>query len=120
MEWYDSIEQLMNATIGPNQERYYSKVEGFFVAEKWVVHVMAEEGREVFKIFAEKVTVPELACDWGIMRTGGVAESFHGTKSAAIEHVRYLNATDEQGSSEIVTHGMTSEEASAWLAEMTR
>jgi hypothetical protein len=58
--------------------------------------------------------------EWGIVRTGGVFSTFFGWYEDAVAHVKALNATDEQGSSEIVTKGMTPDEASVWLAEMTR
>jgi hypothetical protein len=53
--------------------------------------------------------------DWGILRTGHVASTFHGTRAEAEEHVRRLNSTDEQGSSEVVTVGMTLEQSMDWL-----
>jgi hypothetical protein len=56
--------------------------------------------------------------DWGILRTGHVASTFHGTRAEAEEHVRSLNSTDEQGSSEVVTVGMTLEQSMDWLANM--
>jgi hypothetical protein len=115
MEWYKTIEEMFAAKVGPHHRRCYSDVEGFFVAEGWLVLQMLEEGVTVAEL---KMVEAELAQDWGIIRTGGVASTFRGTKQAAIEHVRYLNATDEQGSSEIVTKGMSREEASVWLAEM--
>jgi hypothetical protein len=58
--------------------------------------------------------------EWGIMRTGGVFSTVFGTHEEAVAYVNALNETDEQGSSEIITTGMTPEEASAWLAEVTR
>jgi hypothetical protein len=58
--------------------------------------------------------------DWGIIRTGGIASTFYGTREAAEEHVRNLNETDEQGSSEIITVGMTLKESIEWLDEVTR
>jgi hypothetical protein len=57
------------------------------------------------------------AQDWGIMRTGGIASTFRGTRAEAEEHVNHLNETDEQGSSEIITVGMTRDEAFDWIAE---
>jgi hypothetical protein len=58
----------------------------------------------------------ERAQDWGILRTGGVASTFRGTRAEAEEHIRRLNETDEQGSSEIITVGMTRDEAFDWIA----
>jgi hypothetical protein len=63
-------------------------------------------------------TIAELAQDWGLLRTGGVASVFHGTHAQVTEHVRHLNATDEQGSTDIMTKGMTPQAASEWLADM--
>jgi hypothetical protein len=117
MEWYKTMDEMFAAKCGVGQMRCYSENEGFFIAESYVVFQMVEEGVKVAEL---KMVEAELAQDWGIIRTGGVASTFHGTKQAAIEHVRYMNATDAQGSSEIVTKGMSRAEASVWLAEMTR
>ena len=117
MEWYKTMADMFAAKCGQNQMRCFSANEGFFIADSYVVFRMVEEGDKVAEL---KRVEAELAREWGILRTGGVASTFHGTNVSAIEHVRYMNATDEQGSYEIVTKGMSREEASVWLAEMTR
>lgn len=55
--------------------------------------------------------------DWGIMRTGGVFSTFYGTREEALLHVRTLNESDEHGSSEIVTDGMSREQAIEWMVD---
>jgi hypothetical protein len=61
-----------------------------------------------------------MKADWGIMHSGGCASTFYGTREEAKEHVRNMNATDDQGSSEVITDGMTLKESIAWLDEVPR
>jgi len=117
MEWYNTMQEMFEAKISVCQKRYFCMTEGYFVAESWIALQMVSDGESVAELTMVKA---ELAQDWGILRTGGVASTFRGTEQAAREHVRYLNATDEQGSTEIVTNGMTPAESLNWLIEVAR
>jgi hypothetical protein len=118
VEYFKTIEEVLAAKCSQTQRRCYTSDDGFFVAEDWLVKQFAQEGTIVIDLSPYEVV--SRACDWGIMRTGGVASTFYGTRHEVIEHVRFINATDDSGSSEIVTKGMTLEESIKWLAEVTR
>ena len=115
MEWYKTMNEVLAALLGTGQRRYYSPTEGYFVAEEWIVCRIAEEELVVELTLLDE----ERAKEWGIRRSGGGASTFHGTKAAAIEHVRYMNSSDDQGTYEIITCGMSPKEAIGWLDAMT-
>jgi hypothetical protein len=116
MHWYKTIEDVLKARCGQNERRFYTTEEGYFVAEGWIAKRMAEEGVNVIELAPYEVV--QMAQDWGILRTCGVASVFHGTRAQAICHARELNSTDDSGASEIVTRGMSKEAAMEWLEAM--
>jgi hypothetical protein len=57
---------------------------------------------------------------YGLLRTGGVSSIVLGTMAEVDAYVNDMNATDEQGTTEVVTSAMNAKEATDWLDEVTR
>jgi hypothetical protein len=57
---------------------------------------------------------------YGLYRTGGVASIFHGTKPEVDAHVNDMNATDDTGTTEVLTSAMNQKEAAEWFDEVPR
>jgi hypothetical protein len=116
MDYFNNIDEVLKAQCRPTQRRCYTASDGYFIAEGWQVKAFAEAGEVVIDLSPYEVV--EKAQDWGILRTCGVASVFYGTRVQAICHVREMNINDVGGASDIVTRGMSPEEARQWLEDM--
>ena len=59
-----------------------------------------------------------MSLHWGIIRSHGRAKyTFEGSKEEVGQYVANENKADDTGSSEVVTVGMTVDEANEWLSE---